>query len=471
MLLLLLVISTFQMNQQVMLYLPSPSNRGALLARPALNMFDSYLNSTWTQIYGSNPPSGPGNILWWLANMHRYCLFYGDDERLVNTLLPGLRGQMQHSTLHNGTDGLLHVYGCISPEYPMKDGTDCTYVLANYDWAAHTALAIAEALVPTDPAIPLYRDIIKRLAPFPVDPATNAWEVAAGVPFAVPHRHYSHLLQIYDLRTANDTARMTVSLDQWWNITCSGPQAHGPDYQGDDECRGFTQAGMAAMSVRLNWTMAALGNLTSYLKLTGLPNGMYGEEIYAGRPDLFAPVSESAYSAAASVYELLLSSSPWPPRPQAGMANREPMPPQSIWLWGHSLPFANATVFRLRARGVFLVSAVRENGRTQWVSVEAPVLANGSGSGVRVSFTLYNEDWASVQALQAVSGQSGNITVQHQGPGLFLVQGLTRPNAVALLPVGQPMPAGGFVVGAAGGRNASEFNTWGSRFVYHGEFP
>ena len=60
-------------------------------------------------------------------------------------------------------------------------------------------------------------------------------------------------------------AIMEASLDLWWNITCAGPQANGPDYKGDGECRGFTQAAMAAMSNRLNRTEAALGNLTSYL--------------------------------------------------------------------------------------------------------------------------------------------------------------------------------------------------------------
>lgn len=462
----------WDMNQQVMLYLPTPSNRGPLLAVPALDMWNAQLNGTWGPTYGSNAPGDSADTVWWLANMHRFCLAYGDDARLRTSLLPGLRNLLLHNTLQRGPDGRLHAYNCRSPEYPMGPSTDCTYVLAIYQWGAQTALAIAEAFDPQDTAIPVYKNILETLAPFPVDNTTGAWELAVGVPFTQPHRHYSHLLQIYDLRTAGaapgDVGTMRASLDQWWSVTCAGPQTHGPG-TGDCECRGFTQAGMAFMSARLNRTAAALGNLTSYLTLVGLPNAMYGEEIYAGQPQLFAPVSESAYSAAAAVYDLLVSSSPWPPRPQSGAANGPQTPPQPIRLWHGAAPFRNATVFRLRCEGVFLISAVREHGRTLWASVEAPLLADGSGAGVPVAFVLEVPDWAAVDTLQVVAGQGG-VAAQRQGPGLFLVTGLRRPNAAAVVPAGQTVPQS-FVVGVADGRNATEFNAWGSRFVYSGILP
>jgi hypothetical protein len=65
------------MNQQVMLYLPSPSNRGVLLAKPAFDMLPSALNSSWTANYGSNGPSGSDNILWFTAQAWKYCLYHG----------------------------------------------------------------------------------------------------------------------------------------------------------------------------------------------------------------------------------------------------------------------------------------------------------------------------------------------------------------------------------------------------------
>jgi alpha-L-fucosidase 2 len=200
------------MNQQVMLYLPVPSNRGALLARPALNMFPSYLNNTWYSTYGSNPIDGGVNELWWLAQMQRYALAHGDDAMQQTSLLPGLRSVLLQSGLRNGTDNLLHVEGCLSPEYPMPRSTDCSYHLAIFRWAAMTAQALAEAFAPTDSALPVYRDIAARIAPFPIDNSTGSYELAVGVPFRVPHRHYSHLLAIYDLNLPTSNEVMAAGL-------------------------------------------------------------------------------------------------------------------------------------------------------------------------------------------------------------------------------------------------------------------
>ena len=487
------------MNVQVCALLPTPSNRGVLLALPALSMFPSWLNNSWTAIYGSNTFGRDVNLLWWLANMYRYSIAHGDDAMAATSLLPGLRSVLIDSGLHNGTDNLLHVEGCVSPEYPMPRSTDCSYHLAIFRWAAGTAQALAEAFEPSDSALPVYRDILARLAPLPVDNVTGSYELAAGVPFSVPHRHYSHLLAIYDLNLTTPIDTMAASLcvflflracvgkrglvpsltpspqhftlslasDLWWNITCSGPQAHGPDFAGDGECRGFTQAAMAAMSNRLNRTEAALGNLTSYLTLVGLPNAMYGEEVYAGHPDEFSAVSESPYSAAASLYGMLLGSGggslPF-------ISSGSPAAPLHLRLWP-AAPWENATFFQLRGEGAVVVSAVRQQGATQWAAVEAEVGMGGEGAQRAVSFTLFCPDWVSVAALSVHvfggSGGGGSATVVE--PGMWLVQGLVRGGGVGLYPAGAPLPD--FVVGAAQGRNETEFNYWGNRFVYKGELP
>ena len=457
----------WDMNQQVMMYLPTPSNRGVLLGKPAFDMLPAALDGSWGSRFGSNAPGGADNILWFTAQAWRYCLYHGDDARLLGSVLPALRTYLAQSGLSNGTDGLLHVKSCTSPEYPMSAHSDCNYALAIYKWAAQTGLAIATELAPNDPGLPLFRDVATRIAPFPIDNATGSYEVAAGLPFSVPHRHYSHLLMLYDLNIVGaapgDVATMGASLDVWWNVTCSGPQAHGPDYENDDECRGFTQAAMAAMSNLLNRTDAALGNLTSYLALVGLPNAMYGEEVYAGHPDEFSPVSESAYSAAASVYGMLLQSSPWPPVAQSGSSASTARPFLRLW---PAAPFANASFFRLRAEGALLVSAVREGGATTWAAVEADLLADGSGAGAAVTFTLYCPDWLAAD-LSVVAAPG--VAATRSQPGAWLVTGLVRGAAAAFYPAASGAPA--FSVDAAVGRNASEANTWGSTFVFHGELP
>ena len=444
-----------------MLYLPTPSNRGALLARPALDMLPTALNNTWYAVYGSNAPAGSDNLLWWLAAVARYCAYHGDDARALTQLLPALRGILSNSGLKNGTtDGLLHVESCLSPEYPMRRATDCSYDLAIFRWAAETALALATAGAPGDPALPTYADIAARLAPLPVDSATGSYEVAAGLPFAVPHRHYSHLLGVYDLGLNEPPATMAASLDVWWNITCAGPQAHGPDWNGDDECRGFTQAAMAAMSNRLNRTEGALGNLTSYLRLVGLPNGMYGEEVfvcfgatisapppiahiltpnppthrhhqqrYAGHPEEFSPVSESAYSAATSVYGMLLGSFAEGGAGAGLLFNATADGTWGVHVWP-AAPWSNASVFRLRAGGALLVSAVRQGGATAWVGVEADALASGGAAGDAVpAFSLVCGDWAALGAPLAVASAGGGVTATPVAgqPGRYRVAPLLVP--------------------------------------------
>jgi len=455
----------WDMNQQVMMYLPGPSNRGALLARPAFDMLPALLDGSWAARYGSNAPGDAGDVLWWTAQAWRHCLLHGDDARLVASVLPALRRFLAAARLTNGTDGLLHVAACKSPEYPMSAATDCNYDLSIFRWAAQTGRALAEALAPGDAGLPLFRDVERRLAPFPVDPATGSFMVAAGVPFAVPHRHYSHLLMMHDLEllSAANASVAGASLDLWWRVTCAEPQARWPDWPAgaDVECRGFTQAAMAQMSNALSRSEAALGNLTSYLRLVGLPNAMYGEEVYAGHPDEFSPVAESAYAAAAAVYGALVRASPLRAgAPSGAAAAAEPL----VHLWPAGGAFANASFFRLRVAGALLVSAVRARGAAAWAAVEADVLADGSGAGAPVAFVLFASEWAALPAL-GVAGAPG-VTAARVAPGAFAVAGLVRGAAAAFFPPGAAPPD--FGVGVAEGRNASEANAWGSRFVYDG---
>ena len=450
------------------MYLPTPSNRGALLGKPAYDMLPAALDGSWDDVYGSNGPGGGESAVWWTAGAWRYCAFHGDDARLLGSVLPALGLFLAQGSLRNGTDGRLHLYNCTSPEYKMRPSTDCNFGLSVYKWAAQTGSAIAAELAPDDPNVTVFRDVLARLAPFSVDRATGSWSVAADVPYAMPHRHYSHLLMMHDLGIvggdAGDVDTMRASLDVFHNVTCAGPQAHGPDWDGDGECRGFTQAALSAMSALMNRSDAALGNLTKYIELVGLPNAMYGEMSFVNGG--FSPVSESAYSAAASVYGLLLRSAPWPPMPRSGAAASPARPLLHVF---PAAPFANASFFRLRAEGALLVSAERASGATQWAAVEADLLADGSGVGAPVAFLLLVEDWRSVTALAIVAAPGVAATLQQ--PGVFAVTGLARGSAAGFYPAAgaasaQPL----FAVGVAQGRNESEANWWGSRFVFEGEW-
>lgn len=146
----------------------------------------------------------------------------------------------------------------------------------------------------------------------------------------------------------------------------------------------------------------------------------------------------------------------------------------------------------------------RYHWHPQWVAVEADTFADGSGASLPANFSLSCSDWAAGEGwaecaatlhsplstlllpcppagpaaslpLTAVTAQSDPpvaATPVSGSPGVWAVTGLLRGAAAAFYPSGSPGPAGGdFVVAPAAGRNASEFNTWGSRFVYRGELP
>lgn len=135
---------------------------------------------------------------------------------------------------------------------PNLSCVDCSYDLAILGWAAQTAAALARTRFPGDAAgRAVFDDIVARIAPLPVDPTTGSWQVAVDLPFAVPHRHYSHLLASFDLATSGDVGAITASVDVWHNITCAAPQAAGGIVNGNDQCRGFTQVrpGAAVASV------------------------------------------------------------------------------------------------------------------------------------------------------------------------------------------------------------------------------
>ena len=81
---------------------------------------------------------------------------------------------------------------------------------------------------------------------------------------------------------------MHKSLDNWFRVTCNASNVF------NEECRGFTQCGMSAMSAVTGRAEAAVGNLTSLLDTVATPNGMYGEMVFMDNPNEFSPVSESA---------------------------------------------------------------------------------------------------------------------------------------------------------------------------------
>ena len=133
------------------------------------------------------------------------------------------------------------------------------------------------------------------------------------------------------------------------------------------------------MNVQLGRPRAALGNLTHLLDANVLPNALYGEQVYAGNDDQFSPVGESAFCLAAVVHTMLLRTDTL-----TGALQLFPgADGEAVW--------ADAGFYRLRADGGLVVSAMRRQGHTTFVSI---TVEGDDASRVVEIHVLRDSNWA-----------------------------------------------------------------------------
>ena len=357
---------TWDMNEQVMYWITYASNRPSLSA-PMLE-------------YVSQGRSLGDNTLWMFHSYMKQMKYEGRD---LAAFLPKLVASVasfvgKHTTNTerlslSKSDKKYHLASCKSPEYrcypPFESmtcdiKTDCNYLLAQVRWGIAEAFSLAArsnvslsdlgiqepywaALIGLNTTNPEYYPLTE----YPTDPE-RGYKLSAECNFLCPHRHFSHLLMIYDLETVtNDNyGVMARSLDNWYSITCD------KDNWFNEECRGFTQCGVAGMSAVLRRSDAAVNNLTNLVDSVILPNGMYGEQVWAGHPDDFSPVSESAYCGAGIMHMVLLHH-------RDGVLSVFPNT-KSTW--------QNASFYRLRSEEGYTVSAAMQDRRTTFVQITSP---------------------------------------------------------------------------------------------------
>ena len=269
--------------------------------------------------------------LWMVHNYLKQARFDGRDDRAQNAwgfIVDTVKDEAGGSREAPGKlkllpgDGLYHIVGCSSPEYRCYDPfgklacspeQDCNYELAQLRWGLQAALALTRqfgleanltaagvdavwwrALLGDTPGLP---DAAggAELVWYPYDNVTG-FRLDHACSFDCPHRHFSHLLQMYDLETVRFDSSLPPaavgssgngggggtsssfvnalihrSLDRWYAVTCD------PANWFNEECRGFTHCGFSAMSAVSGRGAAAAGNLTQLLDTLITPNGMYGE--------------------------------------------------------------------------------------------------------------------------------------------------------------------------------------------------
>ncbi|MFE7354780.1 glycoside hydrolase family 95-like protein [Streptomyces sp. NPDC057543] len=286
-------------------------------------------------IPGQDPPTPEvGNLTWALHNVWLSYRHTMDESILRDTLFPLLRKAVNYYLhfLTPGADGKLHLPATFSPEYGVN-APDCNYDLMLLRWGCRTLLDSARELGVHDPLTARWQEVLARLAPYPVD--ANGFMIGAGVPFAQSHRHYSHMLAVYPLyeltgATPDERALIERSLAHWVGF--------------EGALQGYTFTGAASMSALLGKGEDALKYLGQLMSRFIQANTMYKES---------GPVIETPLSAAQSLHDMVCQS--W-----GGTIRVFPALP-AAW--------RDLTVHDFRTQGAFLLSAVREEGRTRWVRV------------------------------------------------------------------------------------------------------
>ena len=283
-------------------------------------------------IPGQNPPTPEiGNLTWALHNVWLSYRHTMDESVLRDVVFPLLRQSISYYLhfLEPGSDGRLHLPKTFSPEYGV-DTPDTNYDLALIRWGCQTLLDSAGTLGIDDPLAPRWRDVLLRLVPAPVD--ANGFMIGAGQPFAMSHRHYSHMLSVYPLYLVNweqpeNRDLIRTSLKHWISFTGA--------------LQGYSYTGAASFAAQMLDGDAAAGYLSDLLRLYVQPNTLYRES---------GPVIETPLSAAQSLHDMVCQS--W-----GGVIRLFPAVP-ATW--------QDLVVHDFRTQGAFLLSAARQGGATRW---------------------------------------------------------------------------------------------------------
>ena len=322
-------------------------NQAALAANvPTAHRGDTLAISRASSLDGVSPildmpPSGAqrgaveiSNLVWVLHNVWLHWRHTMDPDLLRTRLYPWLRAAVnaQMAWLTEDAEGRLHFPPAVSPEYP-DTAADTNYDLSLLRWGCQALLDLDRRLGADDPLAPRWRDILARLADYPVD--ANGYMIGRDVPFARSHRHFSHLLMVYPLRlvTGRDAAERAL---------VERSLAHWIGFEG--ALQGYSFVGASAISSLLGKGDDAVRFLDALIERFVKPNTMYLES---------GPVMETPLAAAQAVHDLLLQG--W-----GGVIRVFPALP-AAW--------RDVVFHDLRAEGAFLVSAVRRGGQTTRVRV------------------------------------------------------------------------------------------------------
>ena len=346
-----------------------------------------------------------GNLLWALHNVDLEYRYWNDTDLRDRVLYPLLVRAVNYHRhfLTEEADGFLHLAESYSPEY--RKAKDCTYDLDLLGWGAGRLLELAkekELTESKEPLIKAWNEIQKKLVP--VHTNETGRMIGKGVALTRGHRHWSHLLAIYPLRTLTpetkaDREMILKCLNHWHSFKRGGA--------------GYSKTGGSCIA-------SLLGDGDRALELLGgLKGFLHDNTFYSEAGGL--PVIETPIHGATAMQEMLFQS--W-----NGRLRIFPAVPKA---------WPDVQFHQLRGEGAYLVSARREKGKTKWVRVES----EGKGS-VEVDPQLAKGQWSGSKGVQVTDDGDGIFKVE-MSPGdsvLFWPAGESQPEAVVtpVKPRGKP---------------------------------
>jgi alpha-L-fucosidase 2 len=313
-------------------------NRASLAENAAPYQADSYAIGRATgPLLQQSVGNEVGNLPWTMHNLWLYYRSSMDDHFLAEQLFPLMKGSFNYLN-HIAViqpNGRLGLPATASPEYTDK-AVNCSYTLACFRWLAGAIIAADSRLKTHDPIVAKCREVLVKLVPYEVDSTTGIM-VGKDIPFKVSHRHWSHLFMIYPFHEWDwDDARQRLLMEQSltnWTANTKG-------------FAGYSWLGAASMYASAGQGDTALKFLHTFLNKSPLPNTLYREG---------APVIETPLACARTIQEMLMTS--------YGNCIRIFPGVPSTW--------TNASFAGLRAEGAFLVSAVRKNNVTQFITIKS----------------------------------------------------------------------------------------------------
>ncbi|MBK1832249.1 hypothetical protein JIN77_16035 [Verrucomicrobiaceae bacterium R5-34] len=345
-----------------------------------------------------------GNLIWAMHNVDMEYRYWQDKELRDKVLYPILLKAVNYYRhfLTEGADGLLHLPKTYSPEYRIAE--DCSYDIDLLRWGNNRLLELAaeQGLTEKDePLIKEWKTIQAKLTPTHVN--ETGFMIGKNVALTGGHRHWSHLLSIYPLRTItpeNDKDRELIlrSLNHWHSFKKGGA--------------GYSVTGGSCMASLLgdgDRALEFLNRLKRFLRA----NTFYSE--------IGLPVIETPIHGATAMQEMLLQS--WGERLRIFPAVPKQWP--------------DVQFHQLRGEGAYLVSARRENDRTSWALIQSE-----AGGTVEVDAQIANAQWTSSKGVKVTKSGNGiyQITTEPGNWVLFWPKGTAQPKVkVTAIPLrGKP---------------------------------